>query len=323
MGTALRILLMLLTVAGFSLASESIRICYPDGVFRFGSPVSTADKGFILSRAFESVDGSAPNVWVYDREGKAVTSAILWLEDAAKVRVFDVGVDYDGTAVASGYVTRADGTAEAVIGIIGRGGRIERVIRTNPFVARFVTVGPDRVIWAAGRDIEATQRGRDYDMVRSYSMDGRFLHSAVPRSSAASVQDPVPATGKTGRTHLRGSSTNVVFYSGVMNRLIVFDRAGAIVNDWSPPVPWRNARMGGFGTDAASIYALFRGDDGHRGAFRFDRQAGNWVLIKDTYTPPGERVRFGLLRGTDAGALVFTNRKMPESCVTRLPVPGP
>ncbi|MCL4854212.1 MAG: hypothetical protein KJZ78_22865, partial [Bryobacteraceae bacterium] len=107
-----------------------------------------------------------------------------------------------------------------------------------------------------------------------------------------------------------------------MNRLIVFDRGGAILNDWSPPVPWLNARMGGFGTDAESIYALFRGDDGHRGTFRFDRHAGNWTLIKDTYNEPGGPVKFGLLRGADADALVFTNREMPENCLTRFLVQG-
>lgn len=135
--------------------------------------------GFFLTYDFDR-----PTVWSFDAAGRQLMEVPLSMPGIAKILIKDVAAAVDGTVVAATSASTARGEWVALLFWIEPNGRIARVVRTSPFGLARVTFASDGSLWAAGVVKDSQYRELpEYDMLCQYSVDGRLLRTALPRTS--------------------------------------------------------------------------------------------------------------------------------------------
>lgn len=144
------------------------------------------NNGYLVTRAFEGtpyVSPSRPALRLYDRSGRLVREIIVWFEDAVRVSLADAVVTPDGKVIVSGGMSNSVGAVSNFIAEVDGAGRIARMIRTEPFVARHVCAGDDGTVWSYGFDRNVPEAGASTFLLRQYSFDKGPLRSMLDRAS--------------------------------------------------------------------------------------------------------------------------------------------
>jgi hypothetical protein len=130
--------------------------------------------------------------------------------------VGDVDFDTDGTAVVA--ASAIGGTPCMLHGvlILDRTGRQIRFIDTGCYIPTHIAFAPDHSIWTLGwqRDVSGTEEDRqDYMIIRQFTIDGKQLSAALPRSSFPKGLGPGSA-GDELRIEVTRDRVGVLVYSG-------------------------------------------------------------------------------------------------------------
>src|SRR5262249_37203101 len=124
---------------------------------------------------FDSPPVMVPNkagVVLYDRYGAVARQASVWLEGAKSVSLTDVAVSRSRNLVCGGGTTNHAGAIANFIAEIGGDDRVHRVVRTTPFVPKYLCALDDGTVWAYGADRDPSGRMVEESLrLRQYNFD--------------------------------------------------------------------------------------------------------------------------------------------------------
>jgi hypothetical protein len=180
-----------------------------DGTIR--SPLKCRD-GYVLTVVFRPHE-SAPHARRFNPDGSS-TAIRVSLPEVNAINIYSGTTgDTSGRVVLSGYAASSDGKAAGLLMIVDGNGRLERAIRTNPFLIEEAVVAPDGTIWGLGYDMEVGAGRQSAEIIHRYKQDGTLLGRYVPRREVVSKGGP--------KTHPTSASD-----SGIPRILASQDRIG-------------------------------------------------------------------------------------------------
>lgn len=146
-----------------------------------------------------------PQLFVHGEDGRLFAAVRLELPEAMDARVkaaatLPPGAGAGPVVVASVYALGAGGQTAGLLAFVERGGRVIRMVRTNPYLATYLRSAPDGSFWALGWDIEGGANASATGILRHYSSNGELLGSYLPRGQfrAYGKQHPVFLTSEEG-----------------------------------------------------------------------------------------------------------------------------
>lgn len=150
-----------------------------------GTPVPVWSGGALL--ALDSFASSAPTVSVQDAHGNRTGSAIVSIPGATSTGVRSAARGNDGTIVAGGWTTDAQGRTAEILALVSPGGANISVSRVGPpFASRHVAVAADGSIWVQGFIGRNPDQVADADpahgLIRHFDSTGKLLGSYFPEA---------------------------------------------------------------------------------------------------------------------------------------------
>jgi len=138
-----------------------------------------------------------PLIWVYTAEGQLVgcVSPARALTDARRISLKDVAVTKRGTIlVATTVRSKKDALASALFEFDLQG-KLERIIKTDPFVPRRIALDGDGNMWMFGYDWQRLDKDDNWAQVHKLSSEDGFLsrRSRAPSSPRNSTLSIYPA----------------------------------------------------------------------------------------------------------------------------------
>ncbi len=138
-----------------------------------------------------------PLIWVYTAEGQLIghVSPARALRDARRISLKDVAVTKRGTIlVATTVRSKKDALASALLEFDLQG-KLERIIKTDPFVPHRIALDGDGNMWMFGYDWQRLDKDDNWAQVHKPAPDGRILISTLPRSLFPKEFDPLDPSG--------------------------------------------------------------------------------------------------------------------------------
>ena len=170
--------------------------------FLAGSVLPTFDNGYLISRGTMG----APQIALYDRDGRRAQSVTLTFSDASRVHIAGVGVSSNGEIITAGYASNAENEIAYFIAKANPGsGELSKVIRVNPFTPKQVCEDFNGNVWALGEELRTDPR--TFDVLRQYSFDRGLLRTFLPRKTFATSLSR-------GGSYLRCSASAVGLFTG-------------------------------------------------------------------------------------------------------------
>lgn len=286
----MRVLCLLFAmVSGIAFAAETHDVFYP-GMLAPLNTMPTFDKGYLVVYDFDS------KITLYTPDGSLMYSATAHIDDATYVRVWNAGVDTDGTlAAAIDYKARKANARSGGIAIFDRTGLQTKFFVTGAYWPTQVAFGPDHSIWTIGYREASDGSKNDYFVLRNYSREGQEIGAFLPRSSFPPQPDPVGpciggwqlrvVNGKVGALFYGSSLLKPGQESRPMLEWVETDLKGKELGRYDVP----GARFAL--TQAGNIYAQLHG------VRVFERATSSWRPV------PG--MPDGTLLGADGNSLVF------------------
>lgn len=262
--------------------------------------------------------GERPRLWVYDRTGQAIMDGIdLWFPGAVSLHANDVAIYESGDAVVSARAWSEERTRAAVFLFVNRQGGLNKVVRTEGYLADFLTIAGDGSIWSFGRSITADlklQKPPTAPVVQRFDRGGRFLGTVLTWGDFDLKSHPSGA-GEEGIPGVVASRDRVGVYcsksrewfefnlDGRLREKIKVEQPAAVVA--GIPEPAREFWLLRIAMTASNeVYGFFEGAD-NRGVFRLDRSSRSWAPVpKDNF---GSFARF---LGTDGDDLIMRSGSM-------------
>ena len=249
---------------------------------------------------------------MWDAAGNAVLEKELNLPGAAKVAISDIAVSSEGTIAVSASAYSASGQGSAVIAWLNPRGELIRVVVTNPFAARRVAFAPDGTLWAFGRVFDENLRdAAHYSLLQRYDSDGRWIKSALPRSS-------FPTGGGAPYTNcfLTVTGDRIAVVSVTASEWVELSLEGEVLGRWpwklDPDVIFTGVAL----TPNGMLFASLENENlGH--LHRYDRASKSWNVV-DTTQARGPREGFVVL-GNDGDAVVARTKPPGKLAWIRVP----
>lgn len=285
------------------------------------------DKGFLINyesnHTFETTP-SRSGVILYDRDGRVARQPIIWIDGASTVSVNHAAVDHSGNIVVAGAAVDSRGALASFIGLIGSDDRLQKIIRTTPFVSDYVCLLDDGTVWSYG-----TERDDHHNVLqnsprlRHYSFEkgqlGALLNVTTLPDYASSSEQWRFSRGMPFEVNLRCNSKMVVLYSGRTGDLFELDlktNTTTITKVPLFPASCPTFCISGFGlTDAGEIFASFidrrKSSMPLSGLFRLTHiQPGKaeWVALPGTLGIYLKQSPMHALWGTDGNNLVYSQQ---------------
>jgi len=264
-------------------------------------PVPKVQNGFVVS-----FNPLIADVWLFDESGNRVNNVRLSIPNASLVRVTDAAASPDGRIAILSSAATAEGQLAPFIAWMDSSGRLDKVVRTTPFVAHRIVFAKDGTLWAVGH-LYNDQHSTDvpkHDVVWQFGSDGRMLRSLLPSNS---FSHPFPSA----TSWLTASANTIAVYFERTSELVEIDStSGKLLGRWTVPVPARSAgeiagSVGGIAlTSSGDVVMVISSEDEKRvarpGFFRFDRQSGTLIPL-DT----SKVAAYTMLLGADGDRLVL------------------
>lgn len=279
----------------------------------------------IVSPPFLVPDKSG--VTVYDRYGAVAREPIVWLEGATDVHLTDAAVSRSGNLVVGGGAQNQDGAIANFIAEIGSDDRVQKVVRTTPFVPTYVCPLDDGTVWAYGFERDAsTQRMENSPRLRQYSFDkgqlqAMLVTSVLPDGETFRQTWLLTQGGYLGALNLHCNSRKVVLYNAVTGDLIEYDlqkKQMTVCKVAALPSDIRRFQITGFAlTDSGEMFASFwdltKGKVPVSGLFHLEHDSAGsgykWVALPGTTGLYLKDSSIERLWGADGDKLVFSRLK--------------
>jgi hypothetical protein len=249
----------------------------------------------------------APEVWMFDRQGKLVIPRTELLPPGASdFDIKHVTADQNGNLYAAGEAFSGGG-GSGVICRMGRDGKTILVIKTDDFVPMSLAAAGNGDIWALVTPLlllASRTTTSEYNTLWHFDSSGRLLEQLLPRSTFGAGVIPALGFAEIGKPQLRVTSTHLGLYVATTSRWIEYDlQVGGKVVDVTVPRPaaadGAEALLADLSvTDSDNqVYASFdyrNRDGGHRNAlYRLDKTYGRWDKVRDLMPPAEYRGMFG------------------------------
>jgi len=177
------------------LFSQSLRLV-PSGALTLQNPLDEKRLPHWGGGALVVAEGTAAesNAFLsYDKAGKILSNVGFEIEGAAHTYVFDFARAADGTLALCGTSYDRDGRDAPFFAWISANGSTERIVRTEPYRPRLITIASDGTFWTVGR--EADSHGSDKHggvdlnagVLRHFDREGKQLGALIPRSGIADI----------------------------------------------------------------------------------------------------------------------------------------
>ncbi len=283
----------------------------------------SVSNGFLVSFTRELT--SPGNVDLRDLSTLKGRTPPFWLSAASKISLYDAAVTSDkrSLVLAGTYTPSAGGSDVHFIAIQDLStGKASLIKPAGDYVPLRVCAASDGTIWTLGQTQAEAQHIEvsplpDYEMVRSYSLDGTMQGSFVPRSSQGTAPLNLQPFGRAFGSRLETQQLNAarlscgdrsvgVFIGRPVNSWTEINLSGKTVQRWTiQPVPGATitglALLGG-----NTVYASFSARGANRSVLSLHRLSlsgdrGEWVQVADR--GPADKT-FAVLLGRDGSALV-------------------
>ncbi len=282
------------------------------------------DKGFLITYAnMDSTIHPSPNtpaVILYDREGdgRVAQEAVVWFKEAARLSVGHAAVTKSGKLLVTGGTGSHDGAIANFIVSIGTDGRIDRVIRTTPFLPIYIcSAADDGTVWSYGFDRDEHGRWiRDSLRLRQYSFDKGEIRKLLEPSVLDSAWSRNSRGAYPGAMGMRCNSQKIVLYNGNSTQLIEFDLAADKLNiSKAVPLPEnKSVRITGFAlTDSGDMFVSLHDrakDPPLSGLFKLTfkgTEPGTWQGVEGT-VGPFLQGSVAFLMGASGNDLLYTKQ---------------
>lgn len=255
-----------------------------DGTIR--SPLHCKN-GYVLTVIFRPHQ-SSPHARRFNPDGTS-TEIRVSLPDADSINFYSGSItDSTGRSVLAGLAVSADGRGAGVLTLVDEHGRMERVIRTNPFLIKEVSVASDGTIWGLGYDMEVGAGRQSAEMVHRYRQDGTLLGRYVPRQEVVSKGGPRshPANaGDAGTPRILASQDRIGIHLPEASTWMEFSLEGTLLaKDIISPAPTTGPDAGSdvyentVMTVSGRVFSVSRSGAKTR-LLELDRAAKKWVVV--------------------------------------------
>jgi hypothetical protein len=173
--------------------------------------------GYLLTfrRAFSEAHDAILLTSLGGDDSKAVS---FRLNGASRVWIDDVTVSSRRSILVAGAYIRVDSASEhRFIAQLDLAGNVVSTVDLGPYEAERICATSDGTIWTFGQEWSAEAKGKSYEMLRNYSVDGQVLRSYLPRTDI--VLPPVNLSNRfhqmgmrRGRTFLRCGTKSIGAY---------------------------------------------------------------------------------------------------------------
>jgi hypothetical protein len=283
------------------------------------------DHGRLTHLTGNRTAGSA-SVEVYDRDGKHVMDARIWLPEVPEVFLIDAIPLQGGGVLAGGYAFN-----EGIVSFVAETddhGNVIAVLKTETLLPARVCEQPDGTVWVFGRDLQK-EKANDglYSLLRQYSFERGLLHSYLSRDSVALRTKAAAGGGGPQGSYLNCGKKIVSLYLNQTDEFVQVDAAKESVQRWKMDMsPITSGKVTGLGVTEsgriyASLYALKADDTKVHGLFELQAEPGkpmgSWIPVAGTLNShrEGETVpqyTFWRLWGTDGENLVIGRQYDPS-----------
>jgi len=138
-----------------------------------------------------------PLIWVYTTEGQLVghISPARALTDARGISLKDAAVTKKGTLLVAATARSKKNALASALLEFDLQGKLQRIIKTDPFVPKRIALDGDGNVWMFGYDWQRFDKDDNWAQVHKLSPDGRILVSTLPRSLFPKELDPLDPYG--------------------------------------------------------------------------------------------------------------------------------
>ena len=274
------------------------------------------DRGMLLCyKKWADSPPGAPNVSVFDGNGRQTAGNRLWLVGAAKVEIKDVAVAPGGAIVAVGSAISPSGSMTGYLVTMAGSQSVVRVVQLKTSIPYQVCAAPDGSYWTLmGPPVDFDgDKNKDYETLLHINSAGQVSGGFLPRSGFKTKADPAVPTDE-GAPGLFCGKSGVSAYIPASGEWITVDGSGNVVTRVQIAlvpfvktsqfdIPFKYAQMLSMAmTDSGAVYGGFQDERGPM-LFRLDQSALTWSRMHPENTTSGKS--FTLLLGADRDSLVF------------------
>jgi len=136
--------------------------------------------------ALEDFSSARPIVRLFDSSGQRTGVIPVSIPEADWIGVRAVAHGLNGVTAICGYAKDRDAHAAGFFALALNDGKMERIVRTEPYWPSAVTIAPDGSIWTEGAEFEGTKKTfskTDNGILRHFDPSGHLIGSFLPQSS--------------------------------------------------------------------------------------------------------------------------------------------
>ena len=146
------------------------------------------------------------------------------IDQADSVAIVSADMTRDGRVVASGLARQSDGTEARFLALITKEGKVEHVVRTEPYLPQFICADDDGNVWTVGDWYLQTGglKQNGFSVVREYNFSVGLLRGIVERERFHGTR--VSFGGPIHAAILRCDGPTVRVYSDVTHQWFEYDK---------------------------------------------------------------------------------------------------
>lgn len=160
------------------------------------------------------------------------------IDQADSISIVSADITSDGKVVASGLARQADGAEARFLALITREGKVEHVVRTEPYLPQFICADEDGNVWTVG-DWYLPNGGlkqNGFPMVREYNFTAGLVRGIVEREQFHGER--VSFGGPIHAAILRCDGRTVRLYSDVTHQWFEYGKDSGILTEADiEPIP--------------------------------------------------------------------------------------
>lgn len=153
------------------------------------------------------------------------------IAQADSISIVSADMMPDGKVVASGLARQSDGVEARFLALVTEEGKVEHVVRTEPYLPQFICADEDGNVWTVG-DWYLQNGGlkqNDFSMVREYNFTAGLVHGIVEREQFHGER--VSFGGPIHAAILRCDGRTVRMYSDVTNQWFEYGKDSGILTE--------------------------------------------------------------------------------------------
>jgi streptogramin lyase len=224
-----------------------------------------------------------------------------------RIRLDDYAAAPDGGVWTAGSAVSTTGQQSYFLAYIASGATDIRIIQTNPYHPRQLSVAPDGTVWTAGYAVMPDGKGGNrqdgnQDSLRHFDASGNLIASAMPAGSVGPLRAAVG--------FLVANQDRIGWYSPAYGNGAYVELSPDMNVLRSYPVahtPDKSSRTEGLVvTPSGRVFATVMHTGPRRPSsalYELDRSANDWVAVE---APQDTKGNVPWLEGNDAESLVFT-----------------